>query len=201
MKNRKMIRNVMALIPALAMCIIPLCAPAENAAEPQKITFSSTGVEMELPAAFTEATGIVFPTYDFEFPDTGVYIAGLSYYAFTKEKYNELNEKEDLTDEEIEFINDRVADILWVFCIDGGREADDIREFLQGENSELPEKLPDTGEMDGRQKRELFRMIWMFTHGVATLVTAKRVNMTDKEIKKLLMKAYEGFLDTYDHGG
>ncbi len=79
--------------------------------------------------------------------------------------------------------------------------AEDIREFLQGENSELPEKLPDTGEMDGKGKRELFRMIWMFTHGVATLVTAKRVNMTDKEIKKLLMKAYEGFLDTYDHGG
>ncbi|MBO4902027.1 MAG: TetR/AcrR family transcriptional regulator [Lachnospiraceae bacterium] len=78
---------------------------------------------------------------------------------------------------------------------------EDIREFLQGENSELPEKLPDTGEMDGKGKRELFRMIWMFTHGVATLVTAKRVNMTDKEIKKLLMKAYEGFLDTYRPSG
>ena len=46
MKNRKMIRNVMTLILTLAMCIIPICAPAENAAEPQKITFSSTGVEM-----------------------------------------------------------------------------------------------------------------------------------------------------------
>ena len=78
---------------------------------------------------------------------------------------------------------------------------DEIREFLQGENSELPDKLPDTGEMDGKQKRELFRMIWMFTHGVATLVTAKRVNMTENEIRKLLMKAYEGFLNTYDHGG
>ena len=78
---------------------------------------------------------------------------------------------------------------------------DEIREFLQGENSELPDKLPNTGEMYGKQKRELFRMIWIFTHGVATLVTAKRVNMTDNEIRKLLMKAYEGFLDTYDHGG
>ncbi|MBQ7582535.1 MAG: TetR/AcrR family transcriptional regulator [Lachnospiraceae bacterium] len=78
--------------------------------------------------------------------------------------------------------------------------AEDIREFLQGENSELPDKLPDTGKMDGRQKRELFRMIWMFTHGVATLVTAKRVNLTEKEIRNLLTKAYEGFLETYDPG-
>ena len=131
MKDCNMIRKAMTLILALAVCIIPICAPAENAAEPQKITFSSTGVEMELPAAFTEASGIVIPTYDFEFPDTGVYIAGLTYYAFTEEKYNELAAKDELTDEEIEFINDRIADILWVFCIDGGRTADDIREVME----------------------------------------------------------------------
>ncbi len=78
--------------------------------------------------------------------------------------------------------------------------AEDIREFLQGESSELPERLPDTGEMDGTHKRELFRMIWMFTHGVATLVTSGRVAMTNAEIKKTLMKAYEGFLETCDRG-
>jgi len=75
-------------------------------------------------------------------------------------------------------------------------ETDEIREFLQGENSELPEKLPDTGELTSEQKRELFRMIWMFTHGVATVVTSNRIKLSDKEIKKLLTKAYEGFLQT-----
>lgn len=77
-------------------------------------------------------------------------------------------------------------------------ESSDIRDFLQGESSELPDKLPDTTDLDEKQKRELFRMIWMFTHGVATLVTSNRVNISDKEIKRLLMKAYEGFLDTYE---
>lgn len=76
-------------------------------------------------------------------------------------------------------------------------EADDIREFLQGESSELPESLPDTGEMSGKEKQELFRMIWTFTHGVATLVTSNRMKLTDREIKELLCKAYDGFLHTY----
>ena len=76
-------------------------------------------------------------------------------------------------------------------------ETDDIRDFLQGESSELPDKLPDANDLTEKQKRELFRMIWMFTHGVATLVTSNRVQISDKEIKRLLSKAYEGFLDTY----
>lgn len=75
-------------------------------------------------------------------------------------------------------------------------ESDDIRDFLQGESSELPNKLPDTTDLNDKQKRELFRMIWMFTHGVATLVTSNRVNISDKEIKRLLTKAYEGFRGT-----
>ncbi len=75
-------------------------------------------------------------------------------------------------------------------------ETDDIREFLQGENSELPEELPDTEELSVHQKRELFRMIWVFTHGIATLVTSGRVKLSNREVKGLLTKAYEGFLKT-----
>ena len=135
MKNRNMIRNVMTLILALTMCIIPICAPAENAAEPGIITFSSTGVEMELPDAFTEAKGVVIPSYDMEL-DSGIYIAGLTYFAFPEEKYNELGGKDELTNEDIEFLNERVADILWVFCIENGKSADDIRTVL--ENLDAP---------------------------------------------------------------
>ena len=135
MKNRNMIRNVMTLILALAVCIIPICASAETAAEPQKITFSSTGVEMELPSAFTEAAGVITPAYDMEL-DSGIYIAALTYYAFPEEKYNELVDKGELTNEEIEFLTERVADVLWVFCIESGKSADDIRTVL--ENLDAP---------------------------------------------------------------
>ena len=135
MKNRNMIRNVMTLILALAMFIIPICASAETAAEPQKITFSSTGVEMELPSAFTEAAGVITPAYDMEL-DSGIYIAALTYYAFPEDKYNELVDKGELTNEEIEFLTERVADVLWVFCIESGKSADDIRTVL--ENLDAP---------------------------------------------------------------
>ncbi len=129
MKERNLIQTAMTLILALAICIIPICAPAETAAEPEKIPFSATGVEMELPAVFTETEGVVAPAYDMEL-DTGIYIAGLTYFAFPEEKYTELKEKQELTNEEIEFLSKRIADILWVICIDNGKTADDIRTVL-----------------------------------------------------------------------
>ena len=39
-------------------------------------------------------------------------------------------------------------------------------------------------------------MVWMFTHGVATLVAAKRVSMGTGEIEEMLKKAYEGFVSS-----
>ena len=143
MKDRKTIRTAMTLILALAVCIIPICVPAETFAEPEIITFSTTGVEMELPAVFAEAEGVITPTYDFEVSD-GIRIAGLTYYAFTADKYNELAAKSELTDAEIEFINEHVADIVWVFCIDGGKTTDDIREVMESFGYELNE-LRETG--------------------------------------------------------
>ena len=129
MKDRKTIQMVMTLILALAVCMIPVCAPAETGTDPETVRFTS-GVEMELPAVFTETAGVVMPTYDFEFPDTGIYITGLTYYAFSAEKLNELNSKEDLNDAEIEFYTNRIADIVWVFCAGGGKTEDDIREVM-----------------------------------------------------------------------
>ena len=129
MKDRKTIQMITTLILALAVCMIPVCAPAETGTEPETVRFTS-GVEMELPAVFTETAGVVMPTYDFEFPDTGIYITGLTYYAFSAEKLNELNSKEDLNDAEIEFYTNRIADIVWVFCAGGGKTEDDIREVM-----------------------------------------------------------------------
>ena len=74
-------------------------------------------------------------------------------------------------------------------------ETEDIHEFLQqGDCAELLAKLPDTEKFSSEQKKEIFRMVWMFTHGVATLVTSKRVSMTAEDIKEMIGKAYEGFV-------
>lgn len=74
-------------------------------------------------------------------------------------------------------------------------ETDEIHEFLQqGNCEELLEKLPDVKELTIDKKKELFLMVWIFTHGVATMVTSRRVELSEKEIKRLLTKAYEGFV-------
>ena len=74
-------------------------------------------------------------------------------------------------------------------------DTEDIHEFLQqGDCTELLEKLPNTDNMSPEQKEEVFKMVWMFTHGVATLVTSKRVDMPTEEIEEMLNKAYEGFV-------
>ena len=75
-------------------------------------------------------------------------------------------------------------------------DTDDIHEFLQQDDcTELLEKLPKTEKLSAEKKKEIFRMVWMFTHGVATQVTSKRVKMEQDEIEKMLKKAYEGFLN------
>ncbi|MBQ7564089.1 MAG: TetR/AcrR family transcriptional regulator [Lachnospiraceae bacterium] len=77
------------------------------------------------------------------------------------------------------------------------REGDDIHEFLQkGDCAEFMEKLPDTSSLSTEQKREVFGMVWMFTHGVATQVVSGRVELSDEKLRGLLRRAYEGFVAT-----
>lgn len=72
----------------------------------------------------------------------------------------------------------------------------DIHEFLQhGDCNDLLERLPRTEKLSAEKKKEVFRMVWMFTHGVATLVTSNRVSMGQDEIEDMLKKAYEGFIN------
>ncbi|MCR5790546.1 MAG: hypothetical protein K6G83_11725 [Lachnospiraceae bacterium] len=76
-------------------------------------------------------------------------------------------------------------------------EGEEIHEFLQkGDCQELLEKLPHAEQLSTEAKREVFRMVWMFTHGAATQVTAGRVELSDEQLKGMLQRAYEGFLHT-----
>lgn len=76
-------------------------------------------------------------------------------------------------------------------------KGEEIHEFLQrGDGRELLEELPDAGDLTPEQKRELFSMVWMFTHGVATQVTSGIVKLGDKQIREMLCRAYNGFLST-----
>ena len=142
MKKHGMIRTILTLMMALAICVI--LVPAEAALENETFTFNSTGVKMEVPAGYSATKGIVEASYDFDL-DNGVSIAGLTYFAIPVEKYKELSTKQGLTDEEIRYVNDRIADILWVFSIDGGRTADDVNDVLMQTNGIRAQSLQEIG--------------------------------------------------------
>lgn len=69
-----------------------------------------------------------------------------------------------------------------------------IEEFLQKDEwKEIVNNLPDTEGKSEEQKRELFMMLWMFVHGLASLTVSGRIELSDKKIKDLLTRAYDGF--------
>lgn len=142
MKKHGMIRTILTMMMALAICVI--LVPAEAALENEVYTFNITGVKMEVPAGYSATKGIVEASYDFDL-DNGVSIAGLTYFAIPVEKYKELSTKQGLTDEEIRYVNDRIADILWVFSINGGRTADDVNDVLMKTNGIRAKSLQEIG--------------------------------------------------------
>jgi len=72
---------------------------------------------------------------------------------------------------------------------------DPLGDAIVGDDSaNILDKLPDADDFSDKQRRELFAMVSMFTHGVASMVASNRIHMSDKEIKLMLTKAYEGFV-------
>ncbi len=45
-----------------------------------------------------------------------------------------------------------------------------------------------------KQANELYVRLWLFSHGIATLIATKTVSLNDKEIGRMLMDALTGFL-------
>ena len=56
------------------------------------------------------------------------------------------------------------------------------------------ESFPNTENLSSDKKQELFSMVWTFTHGLAILVASNRLKLSNKELKSMLTKAYEGFV-------
>ncbi len=70
-----------------------------------------------------------------------------------------------------------------------------VTEFLKSdEGSRILKKISGDRQVSDKKKQELFTMFWMFVHGMAALIAGKRVEVTDKEIKTYITKAYEGFV-------
>ncbi len=55
--------------------------------------------------------------------------------------------------------------------------------------------LPGMDNLHGEGQQELSMMIWIFTHGIASDVANHQLNLSEDEVKELLVKAYKAFGD------
>ncbi len=71
-----------------------------------------------------------------------------------------------------------------------------ISEFLKSdEGSQILGRISKDHEATNKQRQELFTMFWMFVHGMAALIAGNRVQMSEREIRGYITKAYEGFVE------
>ncbi len=70
-----------------------------------------------------------------------------------------------------------------------------ISESNLDENKEyLLSLIKDDYSLNEKQANELYVRLWLFSHGIATMIATKTVCLNDKEIGRMLMDALAGFL-------
>ena len=100
---------------------------------PAQAEMPYSGVTFVYPDAINNAKAVFLPSGGSELSDIkGVYYTVLYYGAVDAEKYMELYYKEELTDEENKFLQDRIVPILEIFGINGGRSLKDLTDLLSG---------------------------------------------------------------------
>ena len=105
-------------------------APAEAPAEtPRTYDLAEAGVSFDLPAEYQNLKGVLQPSYGYEL-QSGLWIAGLTYYAMPEETFNELSQKQELSEAEQSYASVRLLDLLRIFAIDGGRGLSELDDAL-----------------------------------------------------------------------
>ena len=102
---------------------------AEAAETPLTYDLEAAGVSFDLPAKYANLRGVLQPSYGYEL-QTGLWLAGLTYYAMPEEPFNELSPKQELSEAEQSYASVRLVDLLRVFAIDSGRGLNDLAEAL-----------------------------------------------------------------------
>ena len=72
-----------------------------------------------------------------------------------------------------------------------------IREFIDtaDENFDEVEKYINMStSLTGENLKSFHVKMWLFTHGLATLIACKAVNLTDEEISKLLSSEFKALV-------
>ena len=77
-----------------------------------------------------------------------------------------------------------------------------IHDFVEQQpDYRIFKEMPELEAMTEKKKKELLLLVWVFTHGIASTVVNKTVVLSDKELRELLIKAYQAFENAEGKGG
>ena len=73
-------------------------------------------------------------------------------------------------------------------------ELNDLIEIIEGEdNREIVNSISLASRLDEEKAKELYLNIWLFTHGIASMVSTNNIKLTDSQIERMLTEAYLAF--------
>lgn len=73
----------------------------------------------------------------------------------------------------------------------------DIRQLVESADESVVTKgavgMSGLEEMEENKWSELFMMVWIFTHGIASITSNNQVEMSEEQLRDILIKAYKAF--------
>lgn len=61
------------------------------------------------------------------------------------------------------------------------------------DHSFVMKDIPNDNKINEKKMQDLFMNIWLYTHGIATMLSTNQIDIPEDEIKKLLTNAFKAF--------
>lgn len=72
---------------------------------------------------------------------------------------------------------------------------DNAEKIVSGQLEFVVDSAASVSRLSDAEAKELFFHIWLYTHGIACLVSQKNLILTEEEVMKLLRTVYEAFIN------
>lgn len=73
-------------------------------------------------------------------------------------------------------------------------ELNDLIELIESEdNREIIQAISSAARLNDEKAKKLYLNVWLFTHGIASMVSANNIKLTDNQIEQMLKEAYLAF--------
>lgn len=143
-------KKIISILLAVAL-LASLCAAA--LAEEKTEEYESVGMNVTYPETFSGLKGVFYPYMLGKIAD-GVFIGEFLYFAMPEAEFDRMMESEDLTEEEIDFFNNRQDNLGYIVAFNADITPEEFCEMMGIDN---PEGLLQVGTADGT--------VWYFIAG------------------------------------